>query len=62
MNAKPAWRKDDDAAEGGMENRHERDALGVDLGLGSDFERFCPCVIPSPSCAPDPVAPPRKRS
>jgi len=34
LNANPAWRKDDDAAEGGYVDRHERDALGVGLGLG----------------------------
>ena len=36
LNAKPAWRKDDAAAEGGMEN-------GVGLALASGFERFCLC-------------------
>lgn len=34
LNAKPTWRKAGDAAEGGYGERHERHALGVDLGLG----------------------------
>ena len=41
LNAKPAWRKDDDAAEGGMEND-----VNVGVGLArSGFERFCLATI-----------------
>ena len=32
FNARPAWRKDDDAADGGIEN--DMNALGVGSGLG----------------------------
>jgi hypothetical protein len=35
LNAKPAWRKDDDAAEGGMEND-----MGAMLGVGLLGVRF----------------------
>ena len=36
LNAKPAWRKDDDAAEGDMENDMMPE-LGVDLARGVRF-------------------------
>ena len=36
LSAKPVWRKDDDAAEGGMENDMMPE-LGVDLAQGVRF-------------------------
>lgn len=56
LNAKPAWRKDDDAAEGGMENDVNAKAYamrsGVDTAAATHFTttalRFCRALSAEP--------------